>query len=1138
VSDLENSTTIRIGDLLERAGLVTSADLTEAVSVSKRLQLPIGRVLIMSGCVTERILKSAIEAQSLIRDRGVNLAKALETLVKVAEEDISFQDALRKTDPARVPGSSTNRLGEILIEFELINDKQLKEALVISAESGMQLGATLISMDLLSPMLLPLLLRTQEQIREGVITRQQAAAEFKSSYAMWTKAEESFRETGSGTDLQTQFAQAMQQRVQDPHEAFFKQFGHPAPMPPGQYQMPMPPGPYGPPPGYPPLPPGYPPYPTNQQGYPNYPYPNQYPPGPWQGVNPEQMPPPQAPNPYGAPPNQWPPTQYQHPNSQVPPPAPQMQPASGGYSVPPAQFPPQYPPQPPAQAPGAPGGEQHQHQQQWQSPPAHPGPMPPFPQQSPPPPAPSEPAEAIPARNAHPESRTANTRLPALNPHALPGQAPPAQPAAEPHQAAASQTYPATSVPEFTQAPVHAEHQNYAPAQAQPPSLPQQRQPRAEAAPIPAFERVISRKLKSQTTEAPANPEIETPSASKARRRPAAKPIEAAEALPPKSTGETTVRLTETEIEQFLTIVDHTPDTTGSAAPPSPALSSSDFATLPASEVGLTETLEAFSRSVELDLDAPMKDAVKTHEIDAVPSSQYHIRPITEVDTVIDYDALPHNAVEQTIETAEIYDSAALDERDTEEDTLIDYEPVRTVEIALDPTPTVTASPEAGAPVVYPSETVAADQNAVAATSESAQDKDDSLESEIDTLIDYEPNPSKAHQDKLSPGGIPGGAPEQSSDTVKADAEDVTADQSGTEDSMSDVMAELRAVQEQLESALDFTPQAYDEGITTKYSSFEFDFPTPSFAHPTSEQAQPSSEQPSEAGRKTNQHDADQDTPTISELPVMNFRLGNTLTDAPDDIDPNEANVASGLDAHQYAAGANEQTTENALDKSKEDEPPSQKDAEGSDLLSLFTAVVKSQDLKKHSRLAPLSSKNWGNGHEKPRGNGFEKVDKKRGKSKAKSERLKYVVEEPVDVMSTLQGVRIANRSREMDIETRKVVKAAEKKERKKATGKRKREEESQPLVDILKLAGFFSQKELDDAFSAALTNTSALPELLSIIGVIGEDTLRNITRCQAMLTSGHLKPKQAIDLLAAIKNGKTFDEAMDEHHITSTAGI
>jgi len=342
----EHDVSIRIGDLLEKAGLVTTGDLTEAVAVSKRLNMPIGRVLIMSGCVTERLLKAAIEAQSMVRDKLVSLDTAVESLGKVSTNNISFQEAVRKTDPTHVAGSSTNKLGEILIEFGVIDQTQLKSALVRSIETGMQLGATLVSMNYLAPTLLPVILHLQDQIRNSVITRAEARAEFESAFAMYKKAKDSFKRGADDNELQSQqqvaAAMSQQQAARNYHAEFFNQQQAPA-LP--QYQQA---------PAQPPYPPQ--PYPQPGQPYPGMP-PGAVPPG-WAAQFPGY--PPQWGSGYPAPPPQ--PNPYmQQPNAGWPPPYPPADP-NGGYTpsgpMPPVgwpgqqQMPPAQPPQ--AQAPPPP----------------------------------------------------------------------------------------------------------------------------------------------------------------------------------------------------------------------------------------------------------------------------------------------------------------------------------------------------------------------------------------------------------------------------------------------------------------------------------------------------------------------------------------------------------------------------------------------------------------------------------------------------------------------------------------------------------------------------------------------------------------------------------------------------------------
>lgn len=185
-----------IGDLLVRSGLISSADLTEAVQVMRRLQMPIGRVLTMSGNVTQEVFQTALEAQSLIRDGVVPLDVGIEALTAAATGGVSIQEALKKHDRAPQFSPTTNRLGELLVDAGIITKAQLDTALRVSLESGMPLGGTLVTQGVLHATLLPTVLRAQEQIRDGAVTRSDAVSELKAAMKIWAKAETSMQSAG------------------------------------------------------------------------------------------------------------------------------------------------------------------------------------------------------------------------------------------------------------------------------------------------------------------------------------------------------------------------------------------------------------------------------------------------------------------------------------------------------------------------------------------------------------------------------------------------------------------------------------------------------------------------------------------------------------------------------------------------------------------------------------------------------------------------------------------------------------------------------------------------------------------------------------------------------------------------------
>lgn len=185
---------IMIGDLLVRSGLVTSADLTEAMTVSRRLGMPIGRVLTMSGNITPDTFQLALEAQSLIRDGVVPIEVGIEALGVASRERQPLKDALGRIHHPH-SGGSTNRLGELLVDAHIITPEQLDQALKISVESGLPLGGTLVTQGIIHASLLPTVLRAQEQIRDGVVARDAAIEELKAAMKIWAKAEAAMKRT-------------------------------------------------------------------------------------------------------------------------------------------------------------------------------------------------------------------------------------------------------------------------------------------------------------------------------------------------------------------------------------------------------------------------------------------------------------------------------------------------------------------------------------------------------------------------------------------------------------------------------------------------------------------------------------------------------------------------------------------------------------------------------------------------------------------------------------------------------------------------------------------------------------------------------------------------------------------------------
>lgn len=221
-----NPGAVKIGELLIGVGALSSGDLTEAIQISKRMGVPIGRVLVMSGCVSEANLQQALEVQSLVRDGLCDVELGQNALSLVFNNKIPLQDALKSLNWTPKTDSAGNKLGDLLVDSNIVSRGQLDRALETSFQSGMPLGGTLVIQGVLSAQLLPTVLHIQEQIRDNKLTREGAIQTLQQALMFWAKADQSKQEELAGSmdavaisrqrDLGTATAAQTQRPTQQP----------------------------------------------------------------------------------------------------------------------------------------------------------------------------------------------------------------------------------------------------------------------------------------------------------------------------------------------------------------------------------------------------------------------------------------------------------------------------------------------------------------------------------------------------------------------------------------------------------------------------------------------------------------------------------------------------------------------------------------------------------------------------------------------------------------------------------------------------------------------------------------------------------------------------------------------------------
>ncbi len=165
---------VKLGELLIAAGLLTSQTLEDAIRTASETGLPIGRVLIMSGAMSDNALQGAIGAQSMVKDQLLEPNNAVEVLKLIAQLNIPFEEALTKLNFQAREEARTTKLGQLLTAAQVISERQLAEALQSSQETGLPTGRILVLTQAITETMLSAALTAQVLVRDGKVSREQA----------------------------------------------------------------------------------------------------------------------------------------------------------------------------------------------------------------------------------------------------------------------------------------------------------------------------------------------------------------------------------------------------------------------------------------------------------------------------------------------------------------------------------------------------------------------------------------------------------------------------------------------------------------------------------------------------------------------------------------------------------------------------------------------------------------------------------------------------------------------------------------------------------------------------------------------------------------------------------------------------
>ncbi|HEY9777971.1 MAG TPA: tetratricopeptide repeat protein [Planktothrix sp.] len=168
--------TNRLGDLLVEAGLVTKPQLDNALAQSEQTGLPFGRLLVLSGVLTDSIMQATLNAQSMLLSGRVDKEQAIKSIRASSRRNV-MASVPRPTerDFYQLPDRKSVLLGELIVASGTISKAQLSNAIELSVGSNKWLGQVLQEQKLVSEPVLNDALQLQELVMSNQFSPGDAA---------------------------------------------------------------------------------------------------------------------------------------------------------------------------------------------------------------------------------------------------------------------------------------------------------------------------------------------------------------------------------------------------------------------------------------------------------------------------------------------------------------------------------------------------------------------------------------------------------------------------------------------------------------------------------------------------------------------------------------------------------------------------------------------------------------------------------------------------------------------------------------------------------------------------------------------------------------------------------------------------
>lgn len=171
---LQNDRSIKVGDLLTKAGLLSESDKVSAIERGLVENVPVGQIFVQLGLISPSVLEEALKLQRSVSEGQTTVLQAAEILRQANARGVPVDVITNERNHKTQEADQINGLMVLIKKAELIAPTEMQRAEILARDLQMSLGEIFISKDMIPSKLVEATAQAKKLMDDGIVTEKHA----------------------------------------------------------------------------------------------------------------------------------------------------------------------------------------------------------------------------------------------------------------------------------------------------------------------------------------------------------------------------------------------------------------------------------------------------------------------------------------------------------------------------------------------------------------------------------------------------------------------------------------------------------------------------------------------------------------------------------------------------------------------------------------------------------------------------------------------------------------------------------------------------------------------------------------------------------------------------------------------------